>query len=154
MGKKIRMENYFRTNHNKGALRGAVQSAQGGGEGRKEPEEGRKGAGPGQAPHPFDSGARMGLCRDRRDTHPGEEGNGQQRHPTPAGRERGGRGSLRLLTAARRAIDPTGRQGKKPQSAELRPAGAASHRPGSSGGSCREAAGEEMKKAIDRKSVV
>lgn len=44
--KKIRMENYFRTNHNKGALRDAVQSAQGGGEGRKEPEEGRKGAGP------------------------------------------------------------------------------------------------------------
>lgn len=38
-----------------------------------------------QAPSPpHDTDARLGLCRDRRDTHPREEGSRRKRHPTPA----------------------------------------------------------------------
>lgn len=117
-----RMANYFRDNHNKGALRGAIQSAQGGGRGGRSPRKAESGQALGRAPQPFDIDVRMGALSRQARYSP--RGGRKRAEAVPhAGRPgAGGSGSLSLFTATRRAIAPTGRQGEKAQSAHLRPA--------------------------------
>lgn len=104
--------------------------------GREEGARGRQGRGrPRAGPPPLQQ--RRGDRVVSRQARYSPRGGRKRAEETPhAGRPgAGGRGSLSLLTAARRAIVPTGRQGEKPQSAHLRPAGlrragAASHKRG------------------------
>lgn len=114
------MENYFRNSHNKGALRGAIQSAQGGVRGGRSPrKEGRKGAGPQPLRQRQEDGA---LSRQARYSPRG--GRRRAQEAPHAGRPgAGGRGSHSRRTAARRAIAPAERQRKEPQRAQLRRTG-------------------------------